>query len=57
MCGFSFRLTQPEDVISLKTNREILTHDDYAIVIKGPNTYVYPHKHAEVDDNLTIYFK
>ncbi len=55
--AFQFRLTQGEDVIALETDREIVPNEDYDVEKKGNTALVISHKHAKVDDRLTIRFR
>jgi beta-galactosidase len=55
--AIQFRLTQSQDVIAFETTKEIAPNENYSIVRLGELTLVNSHKHAKVDDALTIYFK
>jgi beta-galactosidase len=55
--AIQFRLTQSRDVIAFETTKEIAPNENYSIVKIGELTLVTSHKHAKVDDALTIYFK
>ncbi|MFG6117765.1 beta-galactosidase [Thalassobacillus sp. B23F22_16] len=52
-----FRLTQSEDVIAIKTDREIAASDDYTARQEGDVTCLYSKKHAKVDDRLVVKFQ
>jgi beta-galactosidase len=52
--GIAFRLTQPEDVIALETDRQIATDADYRVERRGKTVVITSRKHAAVDDRLTI---
>jgi len=52
-----FRLTQSEDVIKLRTNKEILSCVDYTVEKIGEDIFITSHKHGKVDDQLTICFE
>ncbi|WP_370295777.1 beta-galactosidase [Rossellomorea marisflavi] len=54
--ALTFRLTQPADEIVLKTDKNILTSDDYTVVRKDGVTTITSLKHAKVDDHLCIAF-
>ncbi|TFE26283.1 beta-galactosidase [Cohnella luojiensis] len=53
----TFRLTQPEDVIVLETEREILPDNSYAVEMEGRTQRIISKKHAKVDDFLMVRFK
>ncbi len=55
--SLTFRLTQPEDVISLQTEREILPDESYTIEKIGRTARILSKKHAKVEDTLVIRFK
>ncbi|GGE03852.1 glycoside hydrolase [Marinithermofilum abyssi] len=55
--GIHFRLTQPEDVIALRTAREIVPCEDYDIRQQGQTILIHSRKHAKVDDRLTVRFR
>jgi len=52
--AIEFRLTQPEDVIALETERQVLPSDDYEVSGAGKTALVTSRKHAAVDDHLTV---
>ena len=52
----SFRLTQPEDIIKLKTDKQILSSNDYEIHRNEKDVTIISKKHAKVDNRLTIKF-
>ncbi|GGF27227.1 glycoside hydrolase [Halobacillus andaensis] len=49
-----FRLTQSEDVMALKTDRQVAPSEDYTVQQEEDMTYVFSKKHAKVDDQLTV---
>ncbi|EXX86707.1 glycosyl hydrolase [Paenibacillus darwinianus] len=55
--SLQFRLTQPEDIIAIGTDREIMPSGDYVCERSGSVTLVRSRKHARVDDRLTIGFR
>ena len=55
--SIEFRLTQSQDVIVFETSKEISPNENYSIEKIGDLTLVKSHKHAKVDESLTIYFK
>ncbi|MBM7553180.1 beta-galactosidase [Thalassobacillus pellis] len=55
--AMAFRLTQSEDVIVLRTDRQIVPSKDYTVQRKGELTYVVSQKHAQVDDHLVVNFQ
>ncbi len=50
----TFRLTQPQDMIVLNTDRRIMPSHDYNVQYNGKKAYITSFKHCKVDDNLTI---
>ncbi len=55
--SIEFRLTQSEDVIAFETTKEIVPNENYSIEKVDNMIVVKSHKHAKVDDSLTIYFR
>ncbi|WP_173917621.1 beta-galactosidase [Halobacillus sp. Marseille-Q1614] len=55
--AIDFRLTQPEDVIALRTDRKVIPNDSYIVQQSGDVTYLLSRKHAKVDDQLTVNFQ
>ncbi|HUC90417.1 MAG TPA: beta-galactosidase [Paenibacillus sp.] len=55
--SLQFRLTQPEDIIAIGTDREIVPSEEYVCERSGKVTLVRSKKHARVDDRLTIAFR
>ncbi|MFC5465641.1 beta-galactosidase [Lederbergia graminis] len=54
--AIEFRLTQAQDVIALKTDKEIVANSDYKVEQKNGITYVYSNKHGKADPQLIIKF-
>jgi beta-galactosidase len=52
--AIEFRLTQPQDVIAIETEREIEESSDYSIEKQGAVRLVTSNKHAWVDDRLRV---
>ncbi|MFG6150139.1 beta-galactosidase [Halobacillus sp. B23F22_1] len=52
-----FRLTQSDDVIALKTDRQVIPSEDYTVQQEEDVTYVFSKKHAKIDDQLTVNFQ
>ncbi|PLR99152.1 beta-galactosidase [Bacillus sp. T33-2] len=55
--AIEFRLTQSQDTIVYETEKDIVPNNNYAIEKIGNLTVVTSHKHAKVDDSLTVYFR
>ncbi len=55
--SIQFRLTQPQDSIVLKTDRECLRSKDYKATRIGDELHIVSHKDSRIDDNLTVRFK
>ncbi|RAP77608.1 beta-galactosidase [Paenibacillus montanisoli] len=54
--AISFRLTQPEDVIAVETERGIAPSEDYIVDEQDGIKLVVSRKHAKIDDKLTLKF-
>ena len=52
-----FRLTQPQDIIKIRTTKIILPHIDYEVASDGVDYIIASNKHSKVDDRLTISLK
>ncbi|MCP3028543.1 beta-galactosidase [Halobacillus sp. A5] len=52
-----FRLTQSEDVIALRTDRQVLPSKEYTVQHENNLTYIFSKKHAKVDDQLIVKFQ
>ncbi|ARI76371.1 beta-galactosidase [Halobacillus mangrovi] len=55
--AIAFRLTQSEDCIVFKTNREIVPGENYDVQKEGDLFYLHSRNHAKVDDQLTVRFQ
>ncbi len=53
----TFRLTQPEDVILLETDREIVPNGNFTMHREGKRTLIVSRQHAKVNDHFTLQFK
>lgn len=53
----TFRLTQPKDIITFETDKEILYSDEYNVERTNNRLIVRSNKHAKVDDSLTVKFR
>ncbi|MFC4600621.1 beta-galactosidase [Cohnella hongkongensis] len=51
-----FRLTQPEDVIVLETDREVIPSDSFTAEKKGGTMTIVSRQHAKVNDRFTLQF-
>ncbi|WP_066193299.1 beta-galactosidase [Gracilibacillus timonensis] len=51
-----FRLTQPQDIIVLETERSVLPSEDYDVHTEGNTHYLLSKKHAKVDDDFIVTF-
>ncbi|MBV9789468.1 MAG: beta-galactosidase [Chloroflexi bacterium] len=54
--AISFRLTQPEDVIAIETDRRIVPSAEYRVEQRGTTTLIVSNKPACLDDRLVISF-
>jgi beta-galactosidase len=50
--AITFRLTQPQDVIMIESQRQVAPSEDYRIERQGRTTLIISRKHAAVDDRL-----
>lgn len=51
-----FRLTQPEDVIVLETDREVIPNESFTVRKDDGRTWIVSRQHAKVNDRLTLHF-
>jgi beta-galactosidase len=52
--AIEFRLTQPQDVIAIETERQIAPSEDYSLERQGAMTLITSRKHAAIDNRLTV---
>lgn len=55
--SIEFRLTQPEDIIVIATNRKVIANSDYRIEKDNQYIKIVSNKHSKIDDKMTVYFK
>lgn len=55
--SIKFRLTQPQDIIVLETDREVIASQDYDIIKNGERIKVVSKKHEKINNMLEIGFK
>ncbi|MCL6442152.1 MAG: beta-galactosidase [Alicyclobacillus sp.] len=55
--ALTFRLTQPQDVIVLRTDRDVAASNEYTFTRQGDVIRITSRKHAKVDDTMMVRFQ
>lgn len=55
--SIKFRLTQPQDIILLETDRQLISNQDYDVIKNGKRIKIVSKRHAKIHNMLDIVFK